>query len=85
MPLSPSFEHVIGMPEMHAIFEVTDAYGISREAVSVPLEKTDPGGVARVGSELEITVPASEPLEVFAERLRRDLESLGYRWVEDDG
>ncbi len=76
---------MIGMAEMLAIFSATDDYGISREAISVPLEKADPGGVIRSGAgQLEITVPRTETLAPFITRLRRDLEALGYRAADEE-
>ena len=50
-------EDIIGMREMGAIFSVTDGFGISREQISVPLEKEDPGVVRRLPTgEIEIVV-----------------------------
>lgn len=72
-------EEVIGMEEMSAIFEVTDALGIHRESVRVELTKEDPGSIQKVGNGIvEITVPANESTEIFCRRLRIDLEAMGY-------
>ena len=38
-------ESIIGMRDMGLIFEITDAMGIDRESISVPLGKEDPGAV----------------------------------------
>ena len=51
-------EDIIGMKDMEAIFSVTDALGIDREQVSVPLGKEDPGQVTCAPSgDVEIVVP----------------------------
>lgn len=48
----------IGMQEMGAVFEVTDALEISREKVEVPLLCDGDGSVRRLASgKLEITLP----------------------------
>lgn len=59
---------------MERIFAVTDAAGISREAIRVPLAGEGDGRVhrARDGS-WEIVVPASGPLTPFLERLATTL------------
>ena len=55
---------------MERIFEITDAAGISREAVRVPLAGEGAGRIDRFGDGiLEIVVPASGPLAPFLERL----------------
>ena len=64
---------------MGLIFEVTDAMGIDRESVSVPLGKEDPGEVRLMpGGEIEIVVPESVPIEEWASTLRHELEGLGF-------
>ena len=74
-------EGIIGMHEMSLIFEVTDAMGIDRESVSVPLGKEDPGDVRRMpGGEIEIVVPESVPMEEWVPTLRQGLEGLGFVW-----
>jgi hypothetical protein len=70
---------VIGMKEMDAIFAVTDPMGISREAITVPLQRKDPGEVAEIGGgQLRIIVPASTEIEAWVSVLRTELEKLGY-------
>ena len=55
-------DDIIGMKDMEAIFSVTDALGIDREQVSVPLGKEDPGQVTCAPSgDVEIVVPLSIP------------------------
>lgn len=76
-------EGIIGMEDMGLIFEVTDAMGIDRESISVPLEKEDPGAVRLLPSgEIEIVVPESVPEEEWVETLRGELEKLGFETEE---
>ena len=80
-PQPPS--DVIAMADMRAIFNVTDAFGLDREAVSVALEKSDPGAITRAANgTLEITVPLSQSLDAFVERLRAELSAMGYEEKE---
>ena len=73
-------EELIGMEDMAAIFEVTDALGIHRESVRVELTKEDPGSIHKVADGMvEITLPVNESTEVFCRKLRIDLEAMGYR------
>ena len=70
---------IIGMEDMDAIFSVTDSFGIHRESVSVELSKEDPGSIQKEANQsLGITLPATIPVEIFAEKLRLELESLGF-------
>ena len=76
-------EGIIGMDDMGLIFGVTDAMGIDRESISVPLEKEDPGAVRRLpNGEIEIVVPESVPEEEWVETLRAELEKLGFEMEE---
>ncbi len=53
----------VTLAEIQAIFEVTDALGISREALVIPLSPGRPGRVRRLPSgKLEIVVDAEAPL-----------------------
>ena len=71
-------DDVIGMADMQLVFAVTDALGIDRESVSVPLEKEDPGSVRRQpGGELEIVVPLTVPAQEWVKKLAQDLKALG--------
>jgi hypothetical protein len=64
---------------MEAVFRVTDALGIHREAITVPLAKHDPGGVTSAAGQLRVTVPESVPAEEWAQTtLREELAVLGY-------
>ena len=61
------------MREIDAIFAVTDALGIHREALVIPLGPAAPGRVRRLpNGKLEITVEAARPLDEWL----RDLPSL---------
>jgi hypothetical protein len=61
------------MKEIDAIFVVTDALGIHRESLVIPLGPATPGRVRRLPSgKLEITVDAVRPLDEWL----RDLPSL---------
>ncbi len=73
----------ISQADMEAIFAVTDAMGIHREAVVVPLGRKDPGAVRRVGQQVQITVPASTDVADWADTLRAELEKLGYEVEEE--
>jgi hypothetical protein len=68
----------ISQADMEAVFAVTDALGIHREAVVVPLGRKDPGTVRRLGSQVQITLPASTPIDAWTDTLRAELEKLGY-------
>ena len=53
----------VTMKEIDAIFEVTDALGIHREQLVIPLGPATPGRVRRLPSgKLEITVDAQRSL-----------------------
>jgi len=72
-------EGIIDMSDMEVIFAVTDTFDIHRESVRVDLGKEDPGSVAKTaGSMIEITVPESGTIQEFCQRVKTELESLGY-------
>ncbi|CAI8056343.1 hypothetical protein GBAR_LOCUS30697 [Geodia barretti] len=74
---------MIGMEDMGLIFEVTDAMGIDRESISVPLGKEDPGAVRLLSNgEIEIVVPESTSTEEWVATLRVELEKLGFEMEE---
>lgn len=65
---------------MEAIFAVIDALGISREAITVPLGKKDPGTVTRLGADqIRIVLPASIPTQEWLPTLKAELARLGHR------
>ncbi|MDA0988485.1 MAG: hypothetical protein O2783_05035 [Chloroflexi bacterium] len=69
---------------MGLIFEVTDAMGIDRESISVPLGKEDPGAVRKLpAGDVEIVVPESVPLEDWLATLQAELEKLGYEMEQE--
>jgi hypothetical protein len=78
-------EEIIGMDDMMAIYEVTDALGIDRESISVPLEKAGSGGAAvDADGAVEITVPATITTRDWLPALRSALEELGLEPSDDD-
>jgi hypothetical protein len=61
---------VVTMKEIDAIFAVTDALGVSREALVIPLGPASPGRVRRLpNGKLEITVDAQRPLDEWVKDL----------------
>ena len=55
-------DDIISMDDMMALYEVTDRFGIDREQISVPLEKSGGGSLSLLPSgAVEITVPANVP------------------------
>ena len=63
---------VVTMKEIDAIFEITDALGIHREMLVIPLGPASPGRVRRMPSgKLEIVVDAERPIEEWVKELPR--------------
>jgi hypothetical protein len=63
---------VVTMKEIDAIFEVTDALGIHREMLVIPLGPASPGRVRRMPSgKFEIVVDAERPIEEWVKELPR--------------
>jgi len=61
---------VVTMKEIDAIFAVTDALGIHREMLVIPLGPATPGKVRRLpNGKLEITVDATRPIEDWVKEL----------------
>ena len=61
---------VVTMKEIDAIFAVTDALGIHRESLVIPLGPATPGRVRRLPSgKIEITVEAARPLAAWVAEL----------------
>ncbi len=61
---------VVTMKEIDAIFAVTDALGIHREKLVIPLGPSAPGRVRKLPSgKLEIIVEAARPLDVWLREL----------------
>ena len=60
----------VTLAEIQAVFAVTDALGISREALVIPLAPGRPGRVRRLPSgKLEIVLDADAPLAEWLEAL----------------
>ncbi len=69
----------LDMADVLRILEVTDAFGIDREQVSIELGREDPGAVRKSpGGALEIVAPESVPLDAWMPALREKLKELGY-------
>ena len=63
---------VVTMKEIDAIFAVTDALGIHREMLVIPLGPAAPGRVRRMpNGKLEITVEAARPIDEWLIELPR--------------
>lgn len=61
---------IVTMKEIDAIFAVTDALGIHRETLVIPLGPASPGRVRRLPNrKLEITVDAERPIEEWIKEL----------------
>ena len=61
---------VVTMKEIDAMFEVTDALGIHREMLVIPLGPATPGRVRRLPSgKFEIVVDAAVPIEEWVKEL----------------
>ena len=61
---------VVSMKEIDAIFAVTDALGIHREQLVIPLGPASPGRVRRLlNGKYEITVDAERPLDEWLKEL----------------
>ena len=61
---------VVTMKEIDVIFAVTDALGIHREMLVIPLGPATPGKVRKLPSgKLEITVDAERPIEEWVKAL----------------
>ncbi|PYN97021.1 MAG: hypothetical protein DMD91_19145 [Candidatus Rokuibacteriota bacterium] len=61
---------VVTMKEIDAIFAVTDALGVHREKLVIPLGPATPGRVRKLlNGKFEITVEAARPLDVWLREL----------------
>jgi hypothetical protein len=71
---------VVTMKEIDAIFAVTDALGIHRETLVIPLAPATPGRVRRLpNGKLEITVDAGRPLDEWLAELPALIAAAGIR------
>jgi hypothetical protein len=68
----------VTLAEIQAVFAVTDALGISREALVIPLTPGRPGRVRRLpGGKLEIVLDAEKPLAEWLEGLPDLIRAAG--------
>jgi hypothetical protein len=68
----------VTLAEIQAVFGVTDALGISREALVIPLAPGRPGRVRRLpGGKLEIVLDAEVPLEEWLRALPALIQAAG--------
>jgi hypothetical protein len=66
----------VTLKEIEQIFAVTDAMGLSREALVIPLAPGRPGRVRRLPSgKIEIVVDAEVPLAAWLEGLPDRIEA----------
>lgn len=64
------------MKEIDAIFEITDALGIHREHLVIPLGTASPGKVRRMPSgKFEITVESDRPFDEWLKELPALIEA----------
>ncbi len=68
----------VTLAEIQAVFGVTDALGISREALVIPLTPGRPGRVRRLPSgKLEIVLDAETPLPEWLRTLPELIKAAG--------
>jgi hypothetical protein len=69
---------VVTMKEIDAIFAVTDALGIHRESLVIPLGPATPGRVRRLpNGKYEIVVDAARPIEEWVKELPSLIRAAG--------
>jgi hypothetical protein len=67
----------VTLKEIERIFTVTDAMGISREALVIPLRTENPGRVTRIGNgKFEIVVERDADFEEWLSRLESQIRLL---------
>ena len=68
----------VTLREIERIFEITDAMGIHREALVIPLRARRPGSLRRLpGGKIEIVVDAALDFDEWLAALPERLRSLG--------
>jgi hypothetical protein len=68
----------VTLKEIERILEITDALGLSREALTIPLRTRHPGGVRKLpNGTYEIVVDAKADFEQWLSWLRSRLSELG--------
>ncbi len=66
----------VGLKEIDRIFEITDALGISREALVIPLRPEHPGRVRRIGGgKLEIVVDRDADFDQWLSLLEAEIRA----------
>lgn len=67
----------VGLAEIERIFAITDALGISREALMIPLRPEHPGRVRKLGSaKLEIVIDSDADFEQWLTRLEAEIRRV---------
>jgi hypothetical protein len=67
----------LGLAEIERIFTITDALGISREALVIPLRTEHPGRVRKIpGGKLEIVVDREEDFSRWLSRLELEIRAV---------
>ena len=67
----------IGLAEIERIFAITDALGISREALVIPLRTEHPGRVCKLGAgKLEIVVDRDAGFDQWLSRLEAEIRAV---------
>jgi hypothetical protein len=67
----------VGLAEIERIFAVTDALGISREALVIPLRTEHPGRVRKLGAgKLEIMVDREADFDRWLSRLEAEIRAV---------
>ncbi len=67
----------VGLAQIERIFTVTDALGISREALVIPLRAEHPGRVRRLGpGKLEIVVDRDAEFDQWLSRLETEVRAV---------
>jgi hypothetical protein len=67
----------VGMVEIERIFAITDALGISREALVIPLRTEHPGRVRKLGAgKLEIVVDRDVGFDQWISRLEAEIRAV---------
>ncbi|MBV8357563.1 MAG: hypothetical protein JO189_06450 [Deltaproteobacteria bacterium] len=67
----------VTLKEIEHIFAITDALGISREALVIPLRPESPGHVRRIhGGKLEIIVEGTADFDEWLNELERQLRLM---------
>jgi hypothetical protein len=67
----------VTLREIERIFAITDALGISREALVIPLRPESPGRVRRIGGgKIEIVVDGAADFDKWLNELETQLRSM---------